>query len=96
MTYVNFLLLVYNLNTYILHVCIYNLNTCTIFQWLVVNFVKENKCSVIPFTWIANCENVYSSKWPVSSIINPTIKKVNEPNLDLSFTVKIISQVFSM
>jgi len=74
-----------------------NLNAYfTILQWVVGYFKKENKYSVIPFTWILNCGNVNLSKWPMYGIVDSMIMEATYPELDWpTFPVQIVSQIFS-
>ncbi|XP_022160834.1 uncharacterized protein LOC111026949, partial [Myzus persicae] len=64
--------------------------------WVVGYFTKENKYSVIPFTWILNCGNVNLSKWPIYGVVNSMIMEATYPELDWpTFPVKIVSQIFN-
>lgn len=65
-------------------------------QWVVGYFKKENKYSVIPFTWILNCGNVNLSKWPMYGIVDSMIMEATYPELDWpTFPVQIVSQIFN-
>lgn len=64
----------------------------TIFQWVVIYFVQENKYSVMSCK-LWQCILIQIA---ISSIINLKIKEVTDSGLDWpTFPVKIVSQIFS-